>query len=74
MNLLKKILGVVWMCLGIYGGYYLVVSQAFPKFGTGNTEDLVPAIIYCFILAPIVTGGMFVFGLYAWQGEYNEEV
>jgi hypothetical protein len=73
MNFIKRILGIVWMLLGFAAGYYLLVSQAFPKFATGSTEDLVPAIIYCFILAPIIVGGMFVFGLYAMQGEYNQE-
>jgi hypothetical protein len=73
MNLLRRILGIVWILLGIAAGYYLLVSQAIPKFGTGSTEDLVPAIIYSFILAPIITGGMFIFGLYAFQGEYDQE-
>lgn len=73
MNVLRKVLGIVWILMGIAAGYYLLVSQAIPQFGTGSTEDLVPAIIYSFILAPIITGGMFVFGLYALQGEYDLE-
>lgn len=73
MNLLRRILGIVWILLGIAAGYYLLVSQAMPKFATGTTEDLVPAIIYSFILAPIIIGGMFIFGLYAFQGEYDLE-
>ncbi|ADY50855.1 hypothetical protein Pedsa_0270 [Pseudopedobacter saltans DSM 12145] len=71
MNAIRRFLGIVWMIVGIVAGYYLLVSQAIPKFGTGTTEDLVPAIIYSFILAPIITGGMFVFGLYCLQGEYD---
>ena len=73
MNFIRKILGIVWIIIGLLAGYYLIVSQAIPKFGTGSTEDLVPAIIYCFILAPIITGGMFIFGLYAFQGEYHQK-
>jgi len=71
MNALRRFLGIVWMIVGAVAGYYLLVSQAIPKFGTGTTEDLVPAIIYSCILAPIITGGMFVFGLYCLQGEYD---
>jgi len=71
MNSVRKILGIVWILVGLIAGYYLLVSQAIPKFGTGSTEDLVPAIIYTFILAPIISGGMFVFGLYCLQGEYD---
>lgn len=71
MNNIRRFLGIVWMIIGLVAGYYLLVSQAMPKFGTGATEDLVPAIIYSCILAPIITGGMFVFGLYCLQGEYD---
>ena len=73
MNIIRRIFGIVWIIVGIAAGYYLFVSQALPKFSTGSSEDMVPAIIYSFILAPIITGGMFVFGLYALQGEYNQE-
>jgi len=71
MNTIKRILGVVWILLGLAAGYYLIVSQAIPQFTSGKTEDLVPAIIYTFILMPIITGGLCVFGWYALQGEYN---
>lgn len=71
MNSLRKILGLLWILLGLAGGYFLIVVQAIPLFAKGNTESLVPAIIYSFILAPIITGGMFIFGLYALQNEYQ---
>ena len=72
MNFLRKILGFLWILIGLCAGYYLVISQAIPKFESSAAEDLVPAIIYTFILAPIVMGGMFVFGLYAIKGEYDQ--
>lgn len=64
-------MGIVWMLAGLAAGYYLLVSQAIPQFSSGKQEDMVPAIVYTFILAPIITGGLFVFGLYALQGEYD---
>lgn len=66
-------MGIVWILAGIFAGYYLLVSQAFPQFSSGKREDIVPAIIYTFILTPIVTGGLVVFGMYAIQGEYDEK-
>ncbi len=72
MNLLKRILGVVWILLGVYAGYYLLVNQAVPKFMSDKAEDLVPAIIYTFILTPVITGGLAVFGYYSLSGEYEQ--
>lgn len=72
MNAIKKILGLVWIALGIGAGYYLVISQAFPLWQSGG-NDLVPAIIYSFILAPLITLGMSIFGYYALTGEFNNE-
>ncbi len=71
-NKIKRILGVVWMILGVAAGYYLIISQAIPQFSSGKTEDLVPALIYTFILTPIITGGLCIFGWYALQGEYED--
>ena len=70
MNSLKRILGIIWILLGISAGYYLVVSQALPLWKSGG-NDLVPAIIYTFILAPLITLGMSTFGYYAVSGEFN---
>lgn len=74
MDMIKRILGVVWIGLGLAAGYYLIVSQAIPQFYSGRTEDLVPAIIYTFILMPIITGGLCVFGWYALRGEYDGDI
>ncbi|MFB2117800.1 DUF6814 family protein [Parapedobacter sp. 2B3] len=72
MNTIKRILGVVWIALGLAAGYYLIISQAIPQFASGRSEDLVPAIIYTFILMPIITGGLCIFGWYALRGEYDK--
>jgi fatty acid desaturase len=70
MNLLKKIVGLLAILIGLGAGYYLIVNQAIPLWSNGG-NDLVPAIIYTFILAPIITLGMFTFGKYAIQGEFD---
>ena len=72
MNQLRRVLGIVWILLGLAGGYYLIINQAIPKFNSSKSEDLIPAIIYAFILTPIIVGGLLIFGKYALQGEYDQ--
>lgn len=72
MNKIRRIAGIVWIILGLAGGYYLIVNQAIPKFQSHKTEDVIPAIIYAFILTPIIVGGLLIFGKYAIQGEYDD--
>ena len=57
MNLIKRILGIVWIGLGIGAGIYLIYFQAVPLWAKGG-NDLVPAIIYTFVLAPLISIGM----------------
>jgi hypothetical protein len=71
MNLIKRILGIVWIGLGIGAGIYLIYFQAVPLWGKGG-NDLVPAIIYTFVLAPLISIGMSLFGYYAFQGEFDK--
>lgn len=74
MNKIRRLAGIVWIILGLAGGYYLIINQAIPKFQSNKTEDLIPAIIYTFILTPIIVGGLLIFGKYAIQGEYDDTV
>jgi nitric oxide reductase large subunit len=73
MNAIKRLLGVVWIGIGIAAAYFLLIDQAIPKFETGKQEDLIPAIIYTFVLAPIIVGGLGIFGYYSLTGEYNDK-
>jgi len=73
MNSIRKYLGLLWIAIGLFAGYYLIVNQAIPKFQSPNKEDLIPAIIYAFLLMPIITGGLLLFGWYALQGEFDRE-
>ncbi|MCW3107088.1 MAG: hypothetical protein JWQ09_1594 [Segetibacter sp.] len=72
MNKIRRLLGILWILLGLAGGYYLIINQAIPKFNSDKSEDLIPAIIYAFILTPIIVGGLLIFGKYALQGEYDQ--
>lgn len=71
MKNFKRALGIVWILIGLTAGYYLLISQAIPFFLSDKVEDLVPAIIYAFVLAPIIAGGLVIFGWYALKGEYD---
>ena len=71
MNLIKRILGIIWIGLGIGAGIYLIYFQAVPLWAKGG-NDLVPAIIYTFVLAPLISIGMSLFGYYAFQGEFDK--
>jgi nitric oxide reductase large subunit len=73
MNAIKRVLGVVWIAIGVAAGYFLLIDQAIPKFETGKQEDLIPAIIYTFVLAPIIVGGLGIFGYYSLTGEYDDK-
>lgn len=70
MNFIKRILGIVWIGLGIGAGIYLIYFQAVPLWAKGG-NDLVPAIIYTFVLAPLISIGMSLFGFYSLQGEFD---
>jgi hypothetical protein len=73
MNAVRKYFGVIWILLALAAGYYLIVNQAIPKFISPKPEDRIPAIIYAFILTPIIVGGLSIFGYYALKGEYDIE-
>jgi len=72
MSVVKKILGLLWVAIGLWAVYFLLIDQAIPKFKTGKPEDMIPAIIYTFILVPIIFGGLATFGYYSFTGEYDE--
>ncbi|MEY4638509.1 MAG: hypothetical protein RLZZ446_1028 [Bacteroidota bacterium] len=72
LNRLRRLLGIGWMAVGIMSGYYLLVSQAIPKFQSGQAADKIPALIYAFILTPLIVGSFLIFGYYALKGEYDQ--
>ncbi|REC60867.1 hypothetical protein DRF65_18875 [Chryseobacterium pennae] len=73
MNAIKKILGILWIAIAVVVGYFAITVMGIPKITSGKQEDLVFGIIILFVLMPIVSGGMAVFGYYALTGEYSDE-
>ncbi len=72
MNVIKRILGFVWIILGLIAVYYLFVNQALTLWNKGG-ENIIPAIIYTVILCPMIVGALGAFGLFSIQGEYNDD-
>ncbi len=72
MKEIKKILGIVWMLLGLATAYFGIFELGIPKFSSGKQEDLVFGIIIMLVLTPIITGGLLIFGKYAWDGEFGD--
>lgn len=73
MDALRRYLGVVWLALAALCAYFGVMYFGLPKLASGKQDDLVFGIIILFVLLPIIVGGLVRFGLYALQGEYDEE-
>lgn len=71
MNAIRKILGVIWIAIGVLVAYFGVTVFGLPKVTSGKQEDLVFGIIILVILLPIVVYGLVNFGIYALQGEYE---
>ena len=72
MDQLKRIMGVVWMLIAPVVIYFLVTG-AIHNISAGGTKDInkpVPWIIIIGIFTPICIG-LFVFGYYAFKGEYD---
>jgi len=71
MNTIKRILGIVWILLGLAAVWYLIYNQAIPLWKAGG-ENIIPAVIYIFVLCPIIAGALGSFGWFAWKGEFDE--
>jgi len=73
MNLIKKILGVVWILFAIAAAYFCIFEFGLPKFLSDQQEDLVFGIIILFILTPLIVLGLGTFGYFSLMGEYDKE-
>jgi MFS family permease len=76
-NLIKKIKnshfgGWAAIFLGLTAAYFLLTNY-WTKIGDESTEENIKAIVFVFVLTPIITGALVRFGLYALQGEYDEK-
>ena len=73
MNQLKKTLGLVWMLIAPALLFTLFIGAGIYVDPNGKAEinQPVPWIIIIAIFAPIAIG-FFLFGWYAWKGEYDK--
>jgi hypothetical protein len=73
MENIKKILGFVWIALALLTAYFCIAIFGLPKIVSGKQEDVVFGIIILFILTPIISIGLGVFGYFALTDEYNKD-
>lgn len=71
MNGIRKILGIVWILLALATAYFGVFILGIPKLTSGKPDDYIFGGIIMIILTPIITGGLLIFGKYAFSGEYD---
>ena len=73
MNGIKRILGIVWIALALVVAYFGLTEFGIPKITSEKQDDIVFGIIILFVLLPIIVGGLFIFGKYCLQGEYDDQ-
>ncbi|SDL70744.1 Uncharacterised protein [Sphingobacterium mizutaii] len=73
MESIKKILGILWIALALLAAYFCIAKFGLPKIISGKQEDVVFGIIILFILTPIISIGLGVFGYFALKGEYQKD-
>ncbi|MDA3614896.1 DUF6814 family protein [Polluticaenibacter yanchengensis] len=73
LEAIKKYLGLVWMALAIVAAYYCIGVFGWPKITSGLQEDNVFGWIILLVLTPIIVGGLFMFGYFAFTNEYKKE-
>ena len=70
-QLARKLFGIVGILLGLAAAWFGVVDLGLPKIMSGKQDDLIFGIIVMGIITPVATIGLFLFGKYALQGEYD---
>ena len=75
MDKLKRILGFLWMIIGVVSTIVLIAGaiQNIDVNGTADINKPIPWIIIIAIFTPIAIG-LVVFGWYAVKGEYDGEI
>ncbi|UMY65026.1 MULTISPECIES: DUF6814 family protein [unclassified Flavobacterium] len=71
MNTIKRIAGVLWIALAVAVAYGCITIFG-AKLTSDKQDDLVFGIILFFILMPLVTLGLGIFGYYALTNEYKD--
>lgn len=75
MDKLKRILGALWIIIGVVSVIALVAGaiQNIDVNGTADINKPIPWIIIIAIFTPIAIG-LLIFGWYALKGEYDGEI
>lgn len=71
LNQVQKYLGIFWMIAALCSAYFGIVELGLPKLASGKQEDLIFGVIVLFLITPLSSIGLFLFGKYAWRGEYG---
>ncbi|MEO8112516.1 MAG: MFS transporter [Ginsengibacter sp.] len=74
LNTIKRYAGIVWIGLGLAAAWLGIFKLGIPKLASGNRDDLIFGIIVLFIITPVASIGLFFFGKYALQGEYDDKL
>ena len=70
MDILKKMLGIVWFVMGPLSLYYLIKTGSVEMAKKPVIETQVQWIVFIVVSVPISVGLM-IFGWFALRGEYN---
>lgn len=75
MDKLKRMVGILWMLIGLASMIILVVGAilSIDVNGKNDINKPVPWVIIISIFTPISIG-LIVFGWYAFKGEYDGEI
>lgn len=68
---IKRLLGIVWILLGLVAVYVGIFKLGIPKISSGKQDDMIFGIIVTAIITPLAATGLCLLGKYALQGEYD---
>jgi MFS family permease len=71
-NKVRRWLGIAWILLAIAAAYLGIFRLGIPKINSGSQDDLIFGIILTFFISPVAAAGLFLFGKYSLQGEYDD--
>lgn len=71
LNGVQRYLGIIWMLIALFSAYFGIVELGIPKLSSGKQEDLIFGVIVLFLITPVSSIGLFLFGRYAWLGKYS---
>ncbi len=72
VELIKRVLGVVWVALGLFIAY-TGIETSIVKITSGNSSDIIFGWIILLILTPLIVGSLFLFGWLSVTGEYAKD-